>query len=1295
MGLADVRCKTESGSSAATSGVIRRGLLGRLQESREAAAIDVATPPKVRVKATPPQAKASAPGLKRARSSPNLIVVKRQKAEPETMTPLKSTQFETPEMKREVKAETTGSSMSADIGDLGAVGEDEFKLCSGCYRTYGVDKHFWLPKEEVPLLYADGRGEWCKDCNCLFRVMYKASMTLSLFGRWLKNDSNRADFCGNLLAYLTMKYDGINHIGKPQLEQRVKTLQCAFRLAGAPWPLAALQEIHSVSSLDNAFVVPVLSVAEPSGAASSASARAMALVPRPVPRAPPPTASARFVTAWEASQGWPLFAQWSADEQVVSWWNGLGSDVAPEVAADANDDSLATGPARSGPPKQPAVEAHEATFVCIMITARLLVKEMDTPGHPKTKERDFTPVLAKLLKFKQELVESSVACYLGPLMKRVDSLVESMSAAKKVVRPLRDYVKRPKVSYLMQAGPSLNLVVDFLKSEHIRLGPEIGSAHTKAEFLVASEKGSSAALDVLRRPGAFSWNSEASPDAAPTCVIWDCLTNFLYQQMKVVVEEGASKWADTKTRFAEVVNDFLVYTASIVPTYPEAEPLQSLLQCVKTVCGAAQQDHAVSPQALQQALNDIESSEQGGRIQEGFRTGVGAALLVDAKVLLAVGELDDQCNADFMQAVQNILGTGVDVNEESGWVVPAECCSCSGPASDMVSIITEGMEKLSEVIVQWSATMLTREMESLTELFYHIAKHIALYDAGKVTKCIECLGSARATWEAAMVSLTSSTWPPSSLSPADISTALPDKMDEDTGMTKLCDVLKRCCKSAATRACAFSTELSEANKILEIEAERYIRHRSLRRAIWCETFALKDLMQLQWQDDGCGVQSLFEAWSFTKEGFLSELMKIAAVRPHFDYSEKSILPASTPVVVANREFGYLPFSDPTRVKDFMQSYLQGNGIENVANKFLFTNLEAFVGLALDEFAKALDFAKLAEEAVKVEPGTMSESGCYRLQQLLPAHVVASMGKLGGDIDFNCNEPSGLASQLTLKAACMLQPLRDLVAISSSRDVKSKVALDESSLSAQVVLAVLEMYGHVADMLTVAAFVAEGLLADSGSLVQATRKAKQPKTSSVVPIFASSLSWLCHAGGLAWLQLTSSTDLAALPAKLRYPKEDLDKIVGYMTSTWVESAKARAATLLAEVIDDRSTALKLKTPPWAHIASHSRYNATLARKQLIDYPQLASVADLIDEVSSLKSHMGTLLGETELATCTSVMEADAVADAAKTAMAVVAAVKIIEIPSTPGRSEMASALLAEKTCGLPEALKVKLRSLAAS
>lgn len=97
----------------------------------------------------------------------------------------------------------------------------EPKRCCGCFRVSGVGRSYCQPGVAFRWLYDDGKGDCCNDYNAARRNYYARSMTLSLFGRWLKTvKANRVEFFGVLLAIVSIKNEGTKHISKAAVDNR-------------------------------------------------------------------------------------------------------------------------------------------------------------------------------------------------------------------------------------------------------------------------------------------------------------------------------------------------------------------------------------------------------------------------------------------------------------------------------------------------------------------------------------------------------------------------------------------------------------------------------------------------------------------------------------------------------------------------------------------------------------------------------------------------------------------------------------------------------------------------------------------------------------------------------------------------------------------------------------------------------------------------------------------------------------------------------------------------------------------
>ncbi len=224
-------------------------------------------------------------------------------------------------------------SLFDEDGDCEFVEDDvevEKKVCLACFRVTTVDEHHLVPGVAMPWLYDKSRGNFCRDCCGTYRVLFKGTMGMALFARWLK--ANRNAFMCRHIPYLSLKHEGVNHVTKGAVEQREKMLRFVYSLSGMPYPLACVVPYDSDKFKHHEkFFVPYF------GKSEEAPSSVVALVARPMPDGPAPSTSTRFVTKAHAAVAWPLLPLGAAPVEFTSWWTLLGTDVASEVAVSPRD----------------------------------------------------------------------------------------------------------------------------------------------------------------------------------------------------------------------------------------------------------------------------------------------------------------------------------------------------------------------------------------------------------------------------------------------------------------------------------------------------------------------------------------------------------------------------------------------------------------------------------------------------------------------------------------------------------------------------------------------------------------------------------------------------------------------------------------------------------------------------------------------------------------------------------------------------------------------------------------------
>ena len=203
---------------------------------------------------------------------------------------------------------------------------------------------------------------------------------------------------------------------------------------------------------------------------------------------------------------------------------------------------------------------------------------------------------------------------------------------------------------------------------------------------------------------------------------------------------------------------------------------------------------------------------------------------------------------------------------------------------------------------------------------------------------------------------------------------------------------------------------------------------------------------------------------------------------------------------------------------------------------------------------------------------------------------------------------------------------------------------------------------------------------------------------IAPLLVSLLEWLKQMGGLSWHTLKSRQP--SLPqVKFRRSMADMDSIVNFLSTTWRDAVAKELANGLLCILEDKAKILKAKAPGWSHIISNSRYNAVLARQQLLDGTAVRmQVATLIDHTNTLMSAIVMKLKPLlpDIVTEPQYVEAEGIVEVAETAMLVVSGVNVVENYSKKAEGPgMAQEILDDSgSKSLPDTLKSKLKAVAA-
>ena len=130
--------------------------------------------------------------------------------------------------------------------------------------------------------------------------------------------------------------------------------------------------------------------------------------------------------------------------------------------------------------QQTGLKEYKDTLEGHRATVHLLFHELNTDPGAKTKERDFTPIVSKLVRFKDHLMDSPFV--VTSLTKDVSTLLVVVKATKQMMRAYKDFARHHRMSQLDSMLPQLKILVPYLQGLGWSVGSHLGSAYVKAIF---------------------------------------------------------------------------------------------------------------------------------------------------------------------------------------------------------------------------------------------------------------------------------------------------------------------------------------------------------------------------------------------------------------------------------------------------------------------------------------------------------------------------------------------------------------------------------------------------------------------------------------------------------------------------------------------------------------------------------------------------------------------------------------------------------------------------------------------
>jgi hypothetical protein len=913
-------------------------------------------------------------------------------------------------------------------------------------------------------------------------------------------------------------------------------------------------------------------------------------------------------------------------------------------------------------------------------------------------------LISKLFKLRADLLNTPYSQL--PIMSEVDYLTKVVLECKASTKVLKVYLKTNQAIHLGKLLPHLLVVVPWAESVRVVMNPALSAAFTKARFFDAFRQGGATSavsvLDSLHRTAA----GDAAGDGP---MIHDCLTTAIYDILASPQEniDSEEAWAEAKTKFTLNVSAFASWCRTLTPPQGTDDGLSGItavMGAMETISKAASTPSEVTPNALKAAMRTVETDTLAIKFRDGMHShGFGQALNLDANVVLASGEMDEECDSNFIEAVQSIYAFELKTEEgEDAIVIDAAFMDRAG--SSLKEAVCGALDMFRVVMVRWSVARLSEELENLCEVSMELAKIIAVCDRIMWSDCHQKLNKVRGSWEEHLTTWESGQeWPPTDADmSADIAKHEAEVVFCDM-VNHIIDYLTWSSENVANQ----DDEFKEQSSKLKQEAHVWQCNSALRDAIVEESSCVSKLLSCQL----LAPTQEFIAFAQGKGGVLANAEKIIRLhknskdmtfQPSVQYADTAMTMPSVDDTVRDLFGDNEDFNEGEEAEGAEESeLLDSDSLRTFCDDFgagaLATWVEdQHVGACFDAYATP--FIKLAVPTLKaivvnVEGADFTDlTAAQALCTVLPLNVVQNLSNaLKRDVGNVRMEDALDLSDRSEVMQCS-RALGRLLALCNrpTATVRALSNDDSDSWPRDTLAAVVHTMAYCVEALQLAAFMAQECLGDKEQ-VQSSSTDAGPAKKEVSPIIGSGLATLKSMLDL-WPKRKAVMALDTASLRCCVAGEVMHFAVTWVAEKWFPFATSCAFRLINANLSHEVCQLKKATPEWSHIVTHSKYNSTLAKRHLMNELLTKNLLGVISSVFSLTSSVSSLVSELDAGeACKDALEeADSALDHGRATMTLVAAVGLVEGPRSSDVSDKARRLLKCKT--IPEALRARLQKL---
>ena len=1197
----------------------------------------------------------------------------------------------------------------------------EGKQCVACKRVTGRDASYYNPQAPFAWLYNDGRGNLCKDCGTVYRQVYRVAMCQPTFLNFLED--RRIEYLGVLLAYVSLRKESSStRLSGDQINNRKDLLVWLYSLSGYPYPLGALQILAPsqdyLRSLSDGFAVQVL--------ASSQEPQCAVLVTRDLstaiigPHAP-------FVTRQQADVGQPLWPVQLPEPVLQSIMNEQTKQYLHQVCGvDLQRRAIENTTMSDAPASSRSSDAALAKYVDRLEGSKKSLR-VTLPGLGKvTKAKEFGTIITKVQKLQVDLLRTPYAQH--SVMEEVQAVLSLLQSCFDIVRPLTDFLKTQKKSHLDKLMVHLEPIVGWARRESVVLSEPIESTYSKLLF-----------FDTQRRSGAHEAVLTLQSDSTPIAsnVAADCVLTVLYEMMQRVptTEDDVLKW---KRDISGAVASFGAWCASEVPPKggrQDMKELNEVLVRFKVIVDAAVPSDAagdVSPAKLRTAFEVMETRTLARKLKDGLGRHFGATLRAEARSCLLAGELDDQYSTEFVEACSHVFDVGVDMSGGLVALAPPQGWSGLGSFKSMRETVCDAILRFQHCMTKWTRVRLCDETPALSEVLTRVALIIGVSDRLLWEELVVRVDDARVLWsETVAVWGTGELWPPAELYGQRLdcssSVAEPIVVSLAESVVKFVKVLEN------SDVVVLEADASTAMIALRREAEGFLNNSRVRIAIMDECRLLQDLLDCEVQEptgafdgymrgetcilkvaeqllhlrDRCAGMSLFDS-SIVAEHSHDAVISITEPLASGESVEgvESVMPKS-----AGDQREILSISDVVLFVNKFQDPVFCQWVDTVhVSACLDAYVKSFLELTLPVLKPFVKSGVVAE----IAGGSLSALLEHCLDRASVGEMVRAVSSVVTPCDMNGDCDAYRRTRLIQVSAALVRLLKlringPCIELHSVAFAPSCIGDDANPAAAWdrgVLVTRVQAMTQCVTALQAVSFLTSRLEYSSEDVVVAS-------PSGVAGVGCKAVSSIVVAG-MTYLNSVFS-DWSDLYSKMVAREccplrlDDgcccvsgvlLERVRMFIMDTWRPKAiETLCATLVSSIVAEIET-LKKEVPTWSDWITFNKYNVVMVRKHLTSAELATSLLQRHTALHTLVSSITTAVrDDLELKLEDVHMhevceDAETALDHARTTMAVLAGVNLVELPATSRKavevSDKAKKVLTEQ--GLPASLRAKLQAL---